>query len=82
MKAKLQNLKAIAQRAALGAGALVAAGVAHAQTAPTTPSMTELTSQVSFADVMVGIFAIGGLLAALYASMKGVRIILGMIRGR
>lgn len=81
MKSKLQNLKVIAQRAAMGAGALVLAGVAQAQTVPT-PSMTELTSQVSFADVMVGVFAIGGLLAALYASMKGVRIILGMIRGR
>ncbi|WP_354684017.1 hypothetical protein [Cupriavidus necator] len=79
MKAKLQNLKSIATRAAAGAVALVGAGIAHAQTAP---SMDQLTGQVSFADVLVGVFAIGGLLAALYASIKGVRIVLGMIRGR
>lgn len=79
MKAKLRNLKAIATRAAAGAAALVGAGVVNAQTAP---SMSELTSQVSFAEVLVGVFAIGGLLAALYASIKGVRIVLGMIRGR
>lgn len=79
MKAKLKNLKAIATRTALAVGAAAGATVAHAQTAP---SMTELTSQVSFAEVLVGVFAIGGLLAALYASIKGVRIVLGMIRGR
>lgn len=79
MKAKLRNLKAIATRAAVGAAVMVGAGVANAQAAP---SMSDLTSQVSFAEVLVGVFAIGGLLAALYASIKGVRIVLGMIRGR
>lgn len=79
MKAKLRNLKAIATRAAVGTAVLVGSGVANAQAAP---SMSDLTSQVSFAEVLVGVFAIGGLLAALYASIKGVRIVLGMIRGR
>jgi len=79
MKAKLQDLKAIATRTALAAAGFIGASVAHAQTAP---SIAELTSQISFTDVLVGVFAIGGLLAALYASMKGVHLILGMIRGR
>ena len=77
MKVKLKNLKSLATRAALAVGA-VGASAAHAAD----PSMTDLTSQVSFAEVLVGVFAIGGLLAALYSSIKGVRIVLGMIRGR
>lgn len=80
MKAKLKNLKAIATRTAVGAATALGVVSANAQVAG--PSMSDLTSQVSFAEVLVGVFAIGGLLAALYASIKGVRIVLGMIRGR
>lgn len=79
MKKKLNSLKSIAIRAAIAVGGTAAVAVAHAQESPTIAS---LTSQVSFADVLVGVFAIGALLAALYASMKGVRLVLGMIRGR
>lgn len=79
MKTKLKNLQVIAARTALAVGVAGASMLAHAQEAPTIAS---LTSQISFADVLVGVFAIGALLAALYASMKGVRLILGMIRGR
>lgn len=79
MKNKLNALKSMAVRAAVASGAALAAVSASAQEAP---KISDLTSQISFAEVLVGVFAIGGLLAALYASMKGVKIILGMIRGR
>lgn len=46
---------------------------------PTT--IAELTTGISFADVGLGILAVAALMAALYVTWKGAKMVLGAVRG-
>ncbi len=55
------------------------AGVAAAATPAT--GISQLTNAVSFTDVVTGIMAIGVALMGLYVTIRGVKIVLSMVRG-
>lgn len=40
-----------------------------------------VTSGIDFATIAVGVLAVAGLLAAVYAGIKGAKIVLGFLRG-
>lgn len=42
---------------------------------------SSLTSSVDFASIATGVLAVGALLAAVYAGIKGVKILLAFLRG-
>lgn len=42
---------------------------------------TGLTSSIDFSNISVGILAVAGTLAGVYAGIKGAKIILGFLRG-
>jgi hypothetical protein len=69
MKTKLLQL------AAMSAAAL--AGVANAVPTDYTP----LTSSIDLSTISAAILAIGVALVALYVTIKGAKIVLGMVRG-
>jgi len=81
MKQKLQALHRISLRAmvrnSVAVGIAVVAGAAHA----TAPDYTALTGAVDFTSTTTAILAIAALLAVVYMSMIGARLILGMIKG-
>ena len=42
---------------------------------------TGLTSSIDFSTISVGVLAVAGILAGVYAGIKGARIVLGFLRG-
>ena len=69
------------QRVVTGAAAVagfVAASSAHATT---TIDLTPITGAFTAADVTVGVVAVAGTLAVIYATIKASKIALGMLRG-
>ena len=46
------------------------------------PSLTSLTNAISFAEVGTAAIAIGTALVGLYVIIKGVQIVVSMVRGR
>jgi hypothetical protein len=78
MKAKLQALKAISLRAALGAAVAVPV-LAHAQASAV--SYTSLTSSIDFTTTIAAIMSIAALLCGLYLAIKGAKIVIRMLRG-
>ena len=42
---------------------------------------TGLTSSIDFSTISVGVLAVAGILAAVYAGIKGAKIVLGFLRG-
>lgn len=42
---------------------------------------SSVTTGIDFATIAVGVLAIAGLLAAVYAGIKGAKIVLGFLRG-
>lgn len=40
-----------------------------------------LTSSIDFSTISVGVLAVAGILAGVYAGIKGARIVLGFLRG-
>ena len=42
---------------------------------------TGLTSSLDFSTISVGVLAVAGILAAVYAGIKGAKIVLGFLRG-
>jgi hypothetical protein len=47
----------------------------------TAEQVLAITSQVNFATIITGIAAVGAAVALVYITTKGVRMLLGMIRG-
>ena len=45
------------------------------------PDYTTMTSQVDFTTVITGFLAIGAILMVMYVAHKGVKLIIGMLRG-
>lgn len=45
------------------------------------PDYTTMTSQVDFGTVITGFLAIGAILMVMYVAHKGVKLIIGMLRG-
>ncbi|GAQ30425.1 hypothetical protein K6V18_06625 [Ralstonia insidiosa] len=78
MKEKLQQLKKIAMRSALVAGAVSAV---EARAAATPPDFTQLTSGIDFSTVVVGVLAVAATLITVYVAIKGAKIITHMVRG-
>lgn len=46
-----------------------------------TPDYTTLTGAVSFTGVITAFLAIGALLMAMYVAWKGIKLVIGMLRG-
>ena len=42
---------------------------------------TGLTSSIDFSTISVGVLAVAGILAGVYAGIKGAKIVLGFLRG-
>ena len=42
---------------------------------------TGLTSSIDFSSISVGVLAVAGILAGVYAGIKGAKIVLGFLRG-
>ncbi|MBM5573656.1 hypothetical protein [Deefgea sp. CFH1-16] len=65
------------------AGLLVIAAVLAPVTfaAGTGPDLTALTSAVDFGTVITALLAIAGMLAGVYITIKGAKIVIGMIKG-
>lgn len=62
---------------------VVMAPAAHATgTGTTAPDLSALTNAVDFSTTITALMAIAGMLASVYISIKGAKIVLGMIRGR
>lgn len=64
-------------------GALLAASVGTAlvsSSASANWDYSTLTSSVDFAGISTGVLAVAALLAAVYAGIKGARIVLGFLR--
>ncbi len=76
MKKMFNKFAAVALTAAIPA-------LSFAQTAPasTAPDLTSLTSAVDLSTVTTAVLAIAGVLAAVYVSIRGAKIVLSMIRG-
>jgi hypothetical protein len=69
--------KGFAVVAGLGSSA-----VAFAQeTGAAGPDMTQLTSQIGWSGVGTAVMSIGAGLALLYATIKGAKIVIGMVKG-
>lgn len=71
------SYRKIAMRFGVGSVAVVASGSAFAA-APTT--IAELTTGIDFASVATGILAIAGLMAAVYVTWKGAKMVIGALR--
>lgn len=54
-------------------------GVSAFAVPPTT--IAELTTAISFADIGLGILAVAALMAAVYVTWKGAKMVLGAVRG-
>lgn len=71
------DMKLFKQAAKYGSTALIlTAGAAHAAV-----DYTPITGAFTAADIVTGIMAIAAVLAVVYVAMKGVKIVLGMLRG-
>jgi hypothetical protein len=62
--------------------ALTAASVgAFAQSTPTGPDLSSLTSSVSGTSTITAVLAVSAVVATIYLAIRGARIVLSMIRG-
>jgi hypothetical protein len=64
---------------AAAAVAVVAPSVFAAD--PVAWDYTGLTSSIDFSTISVGVLAVAGILAGVYAGIKGAKIVLGFLRG-
>lgn len=64
---------------AAAAVAVVAPSVFAAD--PAAWDYTGLTSSIDFSTISVGVLAVAGILAGVYAGIKGAKIVLGFLRG-
>lgn len=86
MKAKLQNLMASAKSNAARVGmagmGLVASASSFASgtTSPTGPDFTQITNNITFSTVATGIMAIAVLVAGVYVTISGAKIILRFVK--
>ena len=69
-----------AKLAIVVAAAAVFAPVAHAA-GSTAPDLSSLTNAVDFSTTITAILAIAGLLAGVYISIKGIKFVLGLLKG-
>ncbi len=77
-------IKPITAQLAVAAIGLTYGFVALAQTAPNpyNTDVTTLTSSINWTNIIGGVLAVAVSLMGLYAVIKGVKIIMGMIKGR
>lgn len=75
------KLKVFATRSAVAMTAAISSVTVFAQTPPSTPSLSGLTDAINFTEVMTGVVAIGVAVAGVYVLIRGVKIILPLIRG-
>lgn len=80
MKTKLQALKAMSVRSILGGVAAVPV-LAHAADGGGI-DYTPMLSKIDFTTTIAAVMSIAALLAGLYLSIKGAKVVLGMVRGR
>lgn len=61
---------------------VVMAPAAHATgTGTAAPDLSSLTNAVDFSTTITAILAIAGLLAGVYISIKGIKFVLGLLKG-
>lgn len=72
----MQKLKRVTRDLALAIPFGIAAVSAHAAW-----DYSAVTNDIDFATIATGVLAIAGLLAVVYAGIKGARIVLGFLRG-
>ncbi|MDC7717311.1 hypothetical protein PQU95_08825 [Vogesella sp. DC21W] len=71
-----------AKLAIVVAAAAVFAPVAQAAgSGSTAPDLSSLTNAVDFSTTITAILAIAGLLAGVYISIKGIKFVLGLLKG-
>lgn len=73
----MQKLKHVSRSLALAIPFSIAAANSHAAGW----DYSGLTDGIDFGTIAVGVLAVAGLLAAVYAGIKGARIVLGFLRG-
>lgn len=60
---------------------VVMAPAAHATGGTAAPDLSSLTNAVDFSTTITAILAIAGLLAGVYISIKGIKFVLGLLKG-
>lgn len=60
---------------------LLAVAVVGTNAMAAAPVLTTLTSEIDFSTVSAAILAIASLLAAVYVTIKGVKIVMSMVKG-
>ncbi len=73
----MQKLKHVSRSLALAIPFSIAAANSHAAGWDYGP----LTDGIDFASIATGVLAVAGLLAVVYAGIKGAKIVLGFLRG-
>ncbi|HGP6087871.1 TPA: hypothetical protein ACLNNW_003633 [Vibrio cholerae O1] len=73
----MQKFKHVSRNLALAIPFAIAASGAHAAGWDYSAVMAD----VDFSTIAVGVLAVAGLLAAVYAGIKGAKIVLGFLRG-
>lgn len=72
----MQQIKRISRDLALAVPFIAAASVSHAAGW----DYSTVTTGIDFASIATGVLAVAGLLAVVYAGIKGARIVLGFLR--
>lgn len=70
-----------AKKVAAGVVALSGAASAFAQTAPSGPDFSSLTSSINLSSVSTGVLAVAGILIGVYVTIKGAKILMSMVKG-
>lgn len=65
----------------VAAAAVAASSSVFAVEGSTAWDYSGLTSSIDFSSISVGVLAVAGILAGVYAGIKGARIVLGFLRG-
>ena len=71
----MNNVKKYGAIAAASGGLIALSAPAHASW-----DYTSLTSGIDFSSIATGVLAVAAMLAAVYAGIKGARVILGFLR--
>ncbi len=80
MKEALQHLRSIVTRASLGMTLGTASCLAKAE-ASSGPDFSSLTSGINMGSTVTAILAVALSLVTVYATLRGARIVLGVIKG-
>lgn len=81
MKKALQRLRSIRAQASIGVALATASCFANAAGEATGPDLSTLTSGISMGSTSTAILAVALALATVYATLRGAKIVLAVIKG-